>query len=141
MKRLFKILLFLTIITFLSGCGVRQMDVIDFKSGTTLRGEYDDFEQTAKVIMPSGEVLTGHVTEIRESINSFTNELGTGKNKNNNNLSTTTTTSNVYVAQGILKSNTSNLIMDLNLTLTNMGGGYGTAKANDGKEYKVQLKD
>lgn len=136
MRKVFQVIVSVALMIFLSGCA-REMEIVDFKSGVTLYGEYDDLEQTARVTMPNGEVLSGHVTQIKETTYSYTNN--SSKDKKKDNFSSTRTTSNVSNAQGLLRSNMSNLIMDLSLTLTGFGG-YGTAKTNDGKEYRIQIK-
>ncbi len=147
MKKILKVF-FLTVFLFLfTGCGPKHLDVVDFEKGITLQGEYDDIENIATVILPSGEVLSGKLSTLKQGSNSYSYDYGKGKDstgtKNkSNNYGYTSSTSTTTEAFGILRSNRSNLIMEMKLNYENLSGnGFGEAKTNDGKIYKVQIRD
>lgn len=147
MKKIFKIS-FLTMFLFLLvGCAPMQLDIVDFNSGASLQGQYDDIENVATVMMPSGEVLSGKLSTLRQGSDSYSNDFGTskdssGKKAKTNNFGHTSTTSRTTEAFGILRSNRSNLIMEMKLNYENLSGnGFGEAKTNDGKTYKIQIRN
>lgn len=147
MKKSLKIF-FLTLSLFLfTGCGPKHLDIVDFEKGITLQGEYDDMEKIATVTLPSGEVLSGKLSTLKQGSNSYSYDHGTSKDskgtKNkSNNYGYTSTTSTTTEAFGILRSNRGNLIMEMKLNYENLSGsGFGEAKTNDGKIYKIQIRD
>ena len=101
------------ICTLISGCA-HQMTLVNFASGETLTGDYDTSTRAISVTMPSGETLSGVGASVQR------NEGGSQ-------------------AYALLRSSTSKLMMEINLTYGSNGQGFGEAKTNDGKTYKIQF--
>jgi hypothetical protein len=67
------------------------------------------------VTMPNGEILAGKFTEQENS------------------------TSRSGKAYALLKSATSNLLLEITVSYNEYGNGFGEARANNGKNYKIEF--
>ena len=156
MKNLNKTIILMLLFIF-SGC-VMQATLVDVSSGVTLKAKFTDNIGTGgkcQVQMPDGELLTGRYSGVRGTDEiSFSNAVGninskTENNKNGLNYNTngtyslagsTRTIGGQGKAYAILTSTKpgSTLVMEI-ITVYNVvsGGGFGEAKTNDGRVYKV----
>ena len=141
-----KRLLFILPCLLLWGCMTkRPLEFTNFNTGETLHGMAYKADRKIEVTMPDGELLVGKWSSIRNDSVSigFGSATATG-------AGTTATAfgNNVgYTAGGvghsyaILKSTKpgSKLMMEFEVQFDNVNGtgGFGTAKTNDGREWKV----
>ena len=120
------------------------MQVTDFKTGTSLDAEFDEASRQVTVVMPNNEVLTGKYSVITNATFSFGNTYGsetaysaTAYGSSTSHMITSGGASNVYA---LLRSNTSKLMMEMVGQYSDWTGhGYGEARTNDGRRYKVQF--
>tara|TARA_Y100000588_G_scaffold53289_1_gene50224 strand:- start:160 stop:648 length:489 start_codon:yes stop_codon:yes gene_type:complete len=160
-----KILFILIISSTLSSCTVTKTAMlVNTESGERVTATFVDSNATGgtcEATMPDGEILTGRYAGIRETdvvsfgsasgnINANTDYTSRGENilnsKTNANYSATGATRTVGgqgKAHAILYSTKpgSKLIMEI-IVIYNVlgGGGYGDAKTNDGRTYKVIIE-
>jgi len=156
MKHLNKIFVLMALF-ILTGC-VMQATLVDVSTGVTLKAKFTDNSGTGgkcQVQMPDGELLTGRYSGVRGTDEiSFSNAVGnrnskTEFNKNGVNSNTngtfsvagsTRTIGGQGKAYAILTSTKpgSTLVMEI-ISIYNVvsGGGFGDAKTNDGRVYKV----
>lgn len=140
------ILIVLSIVMF-SGCA-KKVYLTDFSSGTQIEGVYKSMDKEVIVTMPNGEILKGHYVYMANATFSMTNVNSyahaysgtvTASGYGNAFAQTITSggTSKVYA---LLKSTSSNLMMEIILDYSEWSGqGYGEARTNRGKKYKVQV--
>jgi len=135
------------IVLLLSGC-VHKMQVIDFKTGTSLDAKFDEVSRQVTVVMQNNEVLTGKYSNISNATFSFGNTYGSATAYSGANSATAygSSISQMFTSGGasnayaLLRSNTSNLLMEMVVQYSDMTGhGYGEARTNDGRKYKVQF--
>jgi hypothetical protein len=156
MKNL-NIIIILISLYVLTGC-VMQATLVDISSGVTLKAKFTDNSGTGgkcQVQMPDGEILIGKYSGIRGTDEiSFSNAVGkinskteynySGLNSNTNGTyslaGSTRTVGGQGKAYAILTSTKpgSTLVMEI-ISIYNVvsGGGFGDAKTNDGRVYKV----
>lgn len=146
MKKLGYLFIVVSILLF-TGC-TYKMDVIDFDKGTVLDAEYTKMNREVKVVMPNGEVLKGKYSALTNASFSFAttnavsnvysgNQVATGIG---NGSSYGMTTGGVSRAYALLRSEASNLMMELIVSYSEWSGhGFGEARTNDGRRYKVQF--
>lgn len=144
----------LAFLVLASGC-TRTMTLVDMESGQTLKAEFTDTpgtNGTITVTMPDGEVLKGNYTGVREDERfGFTSATATASAH-----SSTGETAHVQgsgfshgysvggqgKAYGLLTSTRpgSSLVMEILATYGVLSGhGYGKARTNDGRFYRVQF--
>lgn len=162
-----KFLIMVGVLFSLNGC-VKKMQVIDFKNGTSLDAKFDKGTRQVTVVMPNNDVLTGQYSAVSNATftmgNSYNNATvnayssGYGNSYGGGNYRSAsysgTTTANAYGrssyqgvtsggvsnAYALLKSNTSKLMMEMIVQYSDFTGhGYGEARTNDGRQYKVQF--
>ena len=135
------------IILLLNGC-VQKMQIIDFKTGTVLDGQYDQSNRLVTVLMPNKEVLTGQYSAISNATFSFGSAYGSATAYSGLRSATaygsstyqSITSGGASNAYALLRSNTSKLMMEIIVQYSDMTGhGYGEARTNDGRQYKVQF--
>jgi hypothetical protein len=142
--------LFLSIVAVLiliTGCS-HKMTYVDFENGNVLEGHYVDYVKDIEVKMPNGELLKGKYSNISNNSFSFGNSFSNGTMTNG----TTTTFGNANSfgtgysvggagkAYALLKSETSSLMMEVLVNYDAWSGnGFGEARTNDGRKYKVQF--
>lgn len=115
-----------------AGC-VYNFKLVDMREGTTIIGEYNKASESVEVTLPSGEHLTGEYVALTNASISY-GSLFSG--------------TNVATAYGINVGGSSNgyaLLTDGHGTVMEIifqysewtGHGFGVAKTNKGKEYKI----
>jgi hypothetical protein len=161
-KKLHKYLL-ITFLFIFFGCEVtKQAILIDAKNGTKIIAKFTDSNATGgkcEVVMPDGEILVGQYQGIRGTdVISFSNSVGNINANTNYRSNTSLNTINANTqgtysmagsqrtvggqgkAYAILTSTKpgSTLVMEI-IAIYNVigGGGFGDAKTNDGRVYKV----
>ena len=138
----------LTVLCGLLLCGCRTqrpIELTNFTTGETLHGMAYRFDRRIEVTMPDGEVMVGKWSSIRND------SLGVGFGSATAIAGRSTATAvgnsvgyssgglgNVYA---LLKSTKegSKLMIEFSAKFDSLNGtgGFGTAKANDGREWKV----
>ena len=160
-----RVLFVLIISSTLLGCTVTKTAMlVNIESGERVTATFKDSNATGgtcQAIMPNGEILTGRYAGVRETdvisfgsatgnINANTDYTSRGQNilnsSTNANYSATGATRTVGgqgKAHAILYSTKpdSKLTMEI-IVIYNVvgGGGYGDAKTNDGRTYKVIIE-
>jgi len=136
MKRIFLILL---IILPLTSC-TQSIKFVNFKKGTVIHGEANTITKNVTVNMPNGEILEGKYTELCGGTTSLGSSFVIFDNNVINSLKTQSKRSNTCFDYVLLHSNQSNLMMELVGYSDYLSGhGYGKAKTNDGRNFKVQF--
>lgn len=139
MKHLNIILITVTFL-ILTGCAMNAT-LVDVSNGVKLRAKFTDSNDTGgkcQVEMPDGEILVGRYQGIRgvDQI-SFSNSISGGTYSS---AGSTRTVGGQGKAYAILTSTKpgSTLVMEI-IAVYNVlgGGGFGDAKTNNGKVYKV----
>ena len=153
----FNIILITATIFILTGC-VMQATLVDMTNGEKIRAKFTDSNATGgkcEVQMPDGELLKGRYTGIRGTDEiSYSNSVGNIEiatedsvnsfNSNTNGTFSVAGSTRTVGGQGkayaILTSTKpgSTLVMEI-IAIYNVigGGGFGDAKTNDGRVYKV----
>ena len=133
-------IVFIFFITIVLNACTHSIQFTNFESGETLNGTYNKLSKTVKVTMPNGEVLSGQYTAMTNASFSMVNASaysGTAYASGTGYGMTVGGTSNAYA---LLKSNSSNLMMEIIVNYSEWSGsGYGEARTNKGKVYKVQF--
>ena len=127
----------LCVLLLFAGCAY-QITLTDFQSGETLPGTADELTKITKVTMPDPEHKTGKNDEESNaaiSLGTTTGYMGTTPVSG---MSYGALFSNSGQAYTLLKSDKSNLMMEV---IVNFKGnhGFGEARTNDGRTYKVQF--
>jgi hypothetical protein len=137
MKHTFTLLIALTC-TLLVGCA-HSIALVNFNSGETLAGEYNSGTREISVIMPNGETLKGQYSAASNASVSY----GTGFASSGGNFAsgfgTSVSSGGASQAYALLRSSTSKLMMEMVVTYGSNGQGFGEARTNDGRTYKVQF--
>jgi hypothetical protein len=142
---LFYIVIIAVTCLFLTGCATkRQLTLTDFQTGQTIEGELDRSERSITVTMPNGEVLSGKYSAIDNSSPVYETGVGVGAGSHHRGAVFGTGVSfgsgGASQGFGLLKSNTSSLIMEIAVSYSELSGhGYGEATTNGGRKYKVQF--
>ncbi len=140
------IVLFFVACLFLTGCAPRHITLVDFQTGETLDGELNESDRNITVTMPDGEVLSGKYSAISNTSPVYETGIGVGTGSHHGSGSVFGTgitfggSGGPSQGFGLLKSNTSKLMMEIVVTYSEWSGdGYGEATTNDGRKYKVQF--
>ena len=136
------IVLFFVACLFLTGCAPRHITLVDFQTGETLDGELNESDRNITVTMPDGEVLSGKYSAISNTSPVYETGIGVGTGSHHGSIFGGGIAFGGGPSQGfgLLKSNTSKLMMEIVVTYSEWSGhGYGEATTNDGRKYKVQF--
>ncbi|MEX0733053.1 MAG: hypothetical protein WD944_11740 [Steroidobacteraceae bacterium] len=149
------ILLALATIAVATGCTVtRPATLVEFSTGEILHGVFTDNEGTGgtvQVTMPNGEILGGRYSAIRGTDEvTFTSATVKGTVTNTSDIShvsgsgtgTQRTVGSQGKAYALLTSTTpgSKLVMEIIVTYGVLDGhGFGDARTNDDRTYRVQF--
>ena len=142
-----RFLITIGIVFFLGGC-VQKMQVVDFKTGTSLDAQFDKGSRQVTVVMPNNEVLTGKYSAVSNATFSFGHAYGRATAYSGAYSSAaygsssyrSITSGGVSNAYALLRSNRSKLMMEMVVQYSDFNGhGYGEARTNDGRRYKVQF--
>jgi hypothetical protein len=113
------------------GYQVYPISLTNFESGEVLQGQYSRQDNSVSVTMPNGETLSGRYTALsntRVTSDTF------------NPMYSVTTRGGRSNAYALLKSKTSKLLMEIIVSYSESSGhGFGEAKTNDGRTFKVQF--
>lgn len=134
-----KLIMVIVISAFLVAC-THAIQFTHFETGESLVGEYNELNKTVTVVMPNGEVLSGKYSAMTNASFSFvganaytgtTYASGTGYGMSVGGTSK---------AYALLKSSSSKLMMEIIVDYSEWSGsGYGEARTNDNRNYKVQF--
>lgn len=152
MKPLFTLL---TIVLVSAGCVItRSATLVEFASGEVLRGKFTDSAATGgtvEVTMPNGELLSGRYSAIRGTDEiTFTSATMSGTvigtsgtaSVSGSGIGTQRTVGGQGKAYALLTSATpgSKLVMEIIVIYGVLDGhGFGEARTNDSRLYKVQF--
>ena len=138
-----KQLVLLVTITMLCGC--HNLTLTNFQTGEVLKGRASEVGRNVRVTMPNGEVLEGKYSAVDNGSVGFSFGSATafsGVHSATAFGSGTTITKGSGVAYAMLKSTTpgSPTMMELIVQYGALSGhGFGEARTNDGRTYKVQF--
>lgn len=142
-----RILISIIVLLFFSGC-VHKMQMVNFETGTVLDAKYNKANRMVTVIMPNGEVLTGEYSAVSNASFSIGNTFGSATAYSGASSATAYGSSTSYAissggvsnAYALLRSNTSKLMMEIIVQYSEWNGhGFGEARTNDGRRFKVQF--
>ncbi|MDD3344385.1 MAG: hypothetical protein PHR87_12520 [Sulfurospirillaceae bacterium] len=141
------ILTTLSIMLIFTGCS-HKMTYVDFSSGEVLMGHYVEMSKDVEVKMPNGEVLKGKYSNVHNSSFAFGNSFTTGTATvgtttafgSANTFGNSISVGGAGKAYALLRSETSTLMMELLVDYSVWdGSGFGEARTNDGRRYRVQF--
>jgi hypothetical protein len=128
----------LLLLAFLSGCVVHDIHFIHFDTGEVLTGEFQEITRDISVTMPNGELLSGKYSAVSNDSFMFGTSFGRVGRTPVFGTSTGVSTGGASSAYALLKSEKSKLMMELIVSYSGTHG-YGEARTNDGREYRVQF--
>ncbi|MDR1285765.1 MAG: hypothetical protein LBJ88_06165 [Campylobacteraceae bacterium] len=143
-----KIFFLFMIVLFLGGCASKHdVMLIGFNSEDVLKSVFDEKTQTVTVTMPDGEVLSGNYSSLdSEEPMYFSNTFGYSSGSR---YRSGGTFGGIGIGlnfgyestkYALLTSQTSPLKMEILVTIKNWSkNGFGEAKTNDGRVYKIQF--
>ena len=133
-----KVLLFVAIL-LMTGC-THRIQFTHFKSGETLNGTYSELNKILTVVMKNGETLSGKYTLMPNASFSFGSASVYSGASYANAYSRGITVGGTSKAYALLRSNSSKLMMEVIVVYSEWDGhGYGEARTNRGRKYKVQF--
>jgi len=133
MKKLYPSLLALVSVVLI-GCA-HSLTLTNFATGETLNGEFNAGTRDIYVTLKSGEVLSGKYSAASNASVSFGTVFAGGGAA----TGTAITSGGASQAYAILKSPSSSLMMEVIVTYGTNNNGFGEARTNDGRVYKVQF--
>ena len=142
-----KFLISILTVLFLGGC-VHKAQLIDFKTGTTLDAKFNEADRMVTVIMPNGEILRGKFSAVSNARFSIGNTFGSASVYSGTSSATAyggltsyaVTSGGASTGYALLRSSTSKLVMEVIVQYSDWNGhGFGEARTNDGRHFKVQF--
>ncbi len=134
-----KKVLFLALCFSISGC-VHKLDIVNFQTGQVLEGNYNELNRMVTVIMPDGEVLTGKYSAVNNASFSFGTASAFSGTAMATGLGYGISSGGQGQAYALLKSASSSLLMEMVVSYSEWTGhGFGEARTNDGRIFKVQF--
>ncbi len=133
-----RFLIFLPALLLLSGC-MRDMQLVEFKSGARAEGFWDTGKREIRIYLEDGEILTGKFTKMSHARFRITTGVGLG-GRGGTRVGVFPSVSidgqgNVY---SLLEDPKSHLVMEVVADYNWLwGGGHGEARTNDGRVYKA----
>jgi len=134
MKRLYPVLLALFTLVLI-GC-VHPVTLTNFNTGETLNGEFNTGSREITVTLRNGEVLSGKYSAASNTSVTFGTVFAGGGGFAGG---TAINSGGASQAYAILKSQSSSLMMEIIVTYGSNKNGFGEARTNDGRVYKVQF--
>ena len=126
-------------LVFFVGCA-HKITFTNFQSGEILNGEYNTVDKSIKVAMPNGEILIGKYSAVSGSSMIIGNSFATSGGATATGFGTGLAVGGNARAYAILSSQISSLMMEVLVSYSEWtGNGFGEAKTNDGRIYKVQF--
>ncbi len=136
MKRL---LIIFGAVLLLAGCG-KAITLTNFDTGDVLKGRYNSANRTVTVTMPDGQVLSGRYSAISGASMTFGNAYVFSGASTATAFGTGMAVGGASNAYALLVSDTSSLAMEIIVSYSEWTGhGYGEARTNDGRAFKVQF--
>ncbi|MDR3177775.1 MAG: hypothetical protein LBT96_02205 [Campylobacteraceae bacterium] len=137
---------FLIIFLFFSGCASKHdVMLIGFNSEEILKSVFDEKTESVSVTMPNGEILSGKYSSLdSEEAVSFSNTFGysSGYRRSGSfgGIGIGLNFGYESTKYALLTSQTSPLKMEILVTVRSWSkNGFGEAKTNDGRVYKIQF--
>jgi hypothetical protein len=143
-----KVLFLFMILLFLGGCASKHdIILVGFNSEEILKSVFDETNETVTVIMPDGEILSGNYSSFdSEEPMYFSNTFGYssgGRYRSGGSFGGIGIGFNFgyeSTKYALLTSQTSSLKMEIFMTVGSWSkNGFGEAKTNDGRVYKIQF--
>ncbi len=133
------LIVIILIMGFLTGCA-HKITFTNFQSGEILNGEYNTADESIKVTMPNGEILLGKYSTVSSSSMVFGNSFSNIGGAPVTSFGTGVAIGGGSKAYAILSSQKSSLMLELLVSYSEWDGhGFGEARTNDGRTYKVQF--
>jgi len=124
---------------FLNGC-VHKIQLSHVETGQVIQGQYNTFTRGVGVAMPDGEVLTCGYSAIENASFSFGTATAFSGLSSATGMGYGITSGGRGQAYSLLKSETSSLMMELIVSYSEWTGhGFGEARTNDDRIYKIQF--
>lgn len=135
-------LVFLILLTII-GC-THQVELTDFKTGETLEGGFNTGNREVWVFMPDGIKLTGKYSSVSGDTVGFSfgsaSAIGSsGTYATATGSGTSWGFSNNHTGYALLKNPDTDLMMEVIVHANMSNHGWGEARTNDGRVYKVQF--
>lgn len=130
----------LSMILVLGGC-TYPVELTNFDTGETLEGGFNTSSREVWVLMPDGTKLTGKYSSVSGDSVGFS--FGSATAFGSSGTATATGSSwgmgfsDNYTGYALLKSADSNLMMEVIVKAGMDNHGWGEARTNDGRTYKV----
>ncbi|MDR1460107.1 MAG: hypothetical protein LBI78_00475 [Campylobacteraceae bacterium] len=143
-----KIFFLFAIVLFLGGCASKHdVILVGFNSEEILKSVFDEKTETVIVTMPDGEILSGSYSSLdSEEPVYFSNTLGYSSGSRYHRGGTFggigigLNFGYESTKYALLTSQTSSLKMEILATIRSWSkNGFGEAKTNDGRVYKIQF--
>jgi len=129
----------LTVATLFSGC-THKVNFADFERGEAFDGAYNKMTREVQVTLPTGELLIGTYSAMSNASFSFGSANVYSGNINASAMGYGISAGGNSQAYAMLKSQTSKLMMEMIVTYSEWNGhGFGEARTNDGRKYKVSF--
>jgi hypothetical protein len=130
-------ILMLTFILFM-GCSA-GMTLTNFQSGEVLKGKFNQWDRSVTVEMPNGEILSGKYSDVNNSSMTFGSAFAYSGSSSATVFGTGYTVGGSGNAYALISSKTSKLLMEIIVSNNDLSGhGFGDARTNDGRSFKVQ---
>ena len=122
-----KHLTIIVLIFIIASCShTRNFSLVEFENGEMLQGTFNSSTQEAIVVMLDGQILKGKYTRVKNATFTFAKSFY---------AYSTSMSGNAYA---LLKSESSKLMMEI-IVIYQKHHGFGEARTNDGRIYKVQF--
>ncbi|MGD9365695.1 MAG: hypothetical protein PVH87_08380 [Desulfobacteraceae bacterium] len=130
----------LIMLSFLiAGC-VHKIEITHFQTGQVLQGNYNELNRMVTVVMPDGEILKGKYSAVSNASFSFGTATAYSGAATATGFGYGVSSGGISQAYALLKSETSSLMMEMIVSYSEWTGhGFGEARTNDGRSYKVQF--
>ena len=128
---------FATALLLSGGCS-QTLKLVEFKSGDSFSGTFDQSNHEVRIVLSDGEVLSGKYRATSNARFSLGTSLGRVGSHGIWGISPHVGFRTKKHAYALLDSASSNLLMEVIVDYNALwGGGYGEARTNDGREFKV----
>jgi len=132
-------LLLILLMMVLSGCA-HTVTLTNFETGEVLHGQYNELDRSVTVTMPDADILSGKYSAFSNAALTFGNAFVFSGTITASGFGTGVTVGGTSNAYALLTSKTSKLAMEIIVAYSEWSGhGYGEARTNDGRAFKVQF--
>ncbi len=123
----------------LVGC-VHKIELTHFQTGQVLQGEYNTGSYKISITMPNGEILSGKYVALENASFSFGTATAFSGMASATAFGQGIAVGGAGQAYALLKSEKSSLMMEIVASYSEWSGhGFGEARTNDGRTFKVQF--